>query len=231
LYLYYASHAPRVPLVDGKEGYDPTTFPVGISGRQIELSVLSKAFKSAEYGGDAGYRVSDQVDGTLLGQLNFWVADPSASKSHRPAVRPLSEAVRVPSKTADPDAVSCKKGLQMFFAVLPTVLDDWGRNDQGLGMWHATALPGGLELYNSSTGKTVTTLYGRDFVSAPTRKGYSADHLGGAGPKLNHIDPDAVELADGTWRVFGGAATETELVVFSGKASDGCTDWESAWKR
>lgn len=139
--------------------------------------------------------------------------------------------------------------LHMYFAVVLTSSADMpiaatSRSlGTGHGIWHGRALNDNPSVPNASTGGHEHMRFGRDFICAPphadanvspdqvAESHYEPDPNKPTYPRetflqVLYIDPDPVQLNDGTfWVAAGGGGFR----AFGGDEADGCADASDAW--
>jgi hypothetical protein len=147
------------------------------------------------------------------------------------AVRPFEGPGEAPVRMVDPNPVTCEGALHLWFSRLRRGPPNGQPPSPSEGLWHAAALPEGLPLTDTATGRRFKVEHGVDFIVAPPgADGRSANQVGpeGGADRL-FIDPDPVRLPDGRWFVYTGSLDRGGFYRFEGTDAEACPAWRAAW--
>lgn len=231
-----------------------------IGVKRLALETLMSAVSDELLGADtwtdeAAWRPSSALDGDLLGLVRLWFADNSGTAEPGAlSVRPFftqydEESVHfadavgttcghaprtlglwlVANASSHPDAQPIKEAVAADPATGTT-----GTRGSGHGLWRGRGLPTGALLADGSTSITELSILGRDFVFAPidASTNLSPDQIAESTSSNILLDPDPVQLADGSWWCMAGAIGSSGMgntQAWAGLPSDGCASWVGAF--
>lgn len=175
---------------------------------------------------------------TPLGKIQVWVAQNAGTvRAFEDVYDGGGVATNIP-EWADPAPMVCDGNLSLYLAgipggaatgsVYPFGSPGGGSHGphmrgSGHGLWRCRAIADGFLLW-AGGGLSVAT-FGVDFVVARLsileRSGVSPDQIAQDTATIHYVDPDPVQLPDGSWRVYAGKGS-LPMQFFAGQPDDGC---------
>lgn len=186
--------------------------------------------------------------GTLLGPVRFFFADTSTGTTT--LLDFFDYYTTADLRLADPAPVTCGTSLgelSLYTAQIggsssgvreATPAAAVRVKGSGHGLWRGRAMQGGVFYHSAARTASYLTVSGKDFVLANLHKTtyVSPDQIAEGGnqmftyndgttktdPHVQWVDPDPVQMPDGTWWVAAGVGSIGYLSAFLGTPDEGC---------